>query len=50
MIPGQKMFFNLSMFDIQRENKGYSICQIVQNNDLPIRSGHEIEAAIRGLL
>ena len=27
------MFFNL--FDIQWENKGYSICQIVQNNNLP---------------
>ena len=33
MTPGQKMFFNL--FDIQWENKGYSICQIVQNNNLP---------------
>ena len=31
----KKMFFDLSMFDIQWENKGYSICQIVQNNDLP---------------
>ena len=24
------------MFDIQWENKGYSICQIVQNNGLPV--------------
>ena len=35
MTPGRKMFFVLSMFDTQRENKRYSICQIVQNNDLP---------------
>ena len=28
------MFFDLSMIAIQWENKGYSICQIVQNNDL----------------
>ena len=36
MIPGRKMFFfYLSMFDIQWENKCYSICQIVQNNCLP---------------
>ena len=28
------MFFDLSMLDIQRENKGYSICQIVRNNGL----------------
>ena len=27
------MLFDLSMFDIQCENKDYSICQIVQNND-----------------
>ena len=27
------MFFDLLMFDIQWENKGYSICQILQNND-----------------
>ena len=27
------MLFDLSMFDIQCENKGYSICQIVQNNE-----------------
>ena len=25
------------MVDIQWENKGYSICQIVQNNDLPTK-------------
>ena len=37
MTPRQKMFFDLSIVDIQSENKGYSICQIVQNNDLPIR-------------
>ena len=30
------MFFDLSMFDIQWENKRSSICQIVQNIDLPI--------------
>ena len=35
MTTGRKMFFDLSIFDIQWENKGYSICQIVQNNDLP---------------
>ena len=29
------MFSDLSTLDIQWENKGYSICQIVQNNDLP---------------
>ena len=38
MTLGQKMFFNLSMFNIQWENKGYSICQIVQNNNLPTLS------------
>ena len=37
MTPRQKMFFDLSIVDIQSENKGYSICQIVQNNDLPIQ-------------
>ena len=35
MTPVRKMFFVLSIFDIQWENKGYSICQIVQNNGLP---------------
>ena len=36
MTPGWKMFFDLSMFDIQLENKkNYSVWQIVQNNDLP---------------
>ena len=36
MTQGQKMFFDLSLVDIQWKKKGYSICQIVQNNDLPI--------------
>ena len=36
MTPVRKMFFDLSMFDIQWENKSYLICQIVQNNDPPI--------------
>ena len=31
-----KMFFDQSMFDIQWENNGFLIYQIVQNNDLPI--------------
>ena len=35
MTPGQKIFFDLSMFDMQWRNEGYSICQIMQNNDLP---------------
>ena len=35
MIPGRKTFIDQSMFDIQCKNKGRSICQIVQNNDLP---------------
>ena len=35
MIPWPEMFFDLSVFDIQWENRGYSIYQIVQNNDLP---------------
>ena len=39
MNPGQKMFVSLSMFDIQRKNRGYSICQIVQNNGLLTRLG-----------
>ena len=34
MTPGWKMFFDLSMFDIQWEHKGYSMCQILQNNNL----------------
>ena len=34
MTPGRKIIFDLSIFDIQWENKGYSICHIVQNNDL----------------
>ena len=38
MTLGRKMFFNLSMLNIQWENKGYSICQIVQNNNLPTLS------------
>ena len=29
------MFLDLSMFDIQGKKKGYSICKIVQNSDLP---------------
>ena len=37
MSPGLKRFFDLSMLDIQEESKGYSICQIEQNNDLPKR-------------
>ena len=36
MTQGQKMFFDLSLVDIQWKKKGYSICQNVQNNDLPI--------------
>ena len=28
MNPGWKMFFDLPVLDIQREIKGYSICQI----------------------
>ena len=36
MTPERKMFFDLSISDVQRENKGYSICQILHNNDLPI--------------
>ena len=35
MTTEQKKFFDLSRFDIYWENKGYSICQIAQNNDLP---------------
>ena len=35
MTLGRKMFFDLSIFDIQWENKGDSIYQILQNNDLP---------------
>ena len=35
MTPGRTIFFDQSMFDIQWENKGYSICQIVLNNDVP---------------
>ena len=35
MTPGRKMFFDQSMLDIQWGSKGYLICQIVQNNDLP---------------
>ena len=34
--PRRKMFSELSMVDIQWENKGYSVSQIVQNNILPI--------------
>ena len=33
--PGRRMFSDLPMLDIQWEDKSYSICQIVQNNDLP---------------
>ena len=33
MTPRRKMFFDLSMYDIQLENKGYSIRQIVQKNN-----------------
>ena len=32
MTPRLKMFFKLSMFDIQLENKGYPIFQIAQDN------------------
>ena len=35
LTPGRRMFSDLPMLDIQWEDKGYSICQIVQNNDLP---------------
>ena len=31
----KKILFDLSIVDIQRESKGYSTSQIVQNNDLP---------------
>ena len=40
MTPERKMFFELSIFDIQRENKGYSICQILHNNDLSIYTAY----------
>ena len=33
---GKKILFDQSILDIQRDSKGYSICQIVQDNDLPI--------------
>ena len=32
----QKAFFDLTMFDIQCDNKSYSICQIMWNNDLSL--------------
>ena len=34
MIPERKVFNHLSLFDTQWENKGYSVCQIVQDNGL----------------
>ena len=34
--PRSKNVLDLSLVDIRWENKGYSIYQIVQNNDLPI--------------
>ena len=35
-VPERKMFFELSMFDIQWESKDYSICQIVQNKGVSV--------------
>ena len=37
--PERNMFFGQPIFNIQWENKGFPICQIVQNNDLPTWRG-----------